>query len=44
MSTLRQAYRFIQEQKFKSYVIREKSQVYDALKHFFGRENTREIS
>lgn len=37
-STLMTAYRFIKEERFSYFVIREKSQVYDALKHFFGKK------
>ncbi|MBA4493428.1 sporulation protein YhbH [Paenactinomyces guangxiensis] len=37
-STLMTAYRHIQDPEFLYYVIREKSQVYDALKHFFGNK------
>jgi sporulation protein YhbH len=36
-STLMTAYRHIQDPRFLHFVIREKSQVYDALKHFFGK-------
>lgn len=35
-STLMTAYRHIHDPKFLHYVIREKSQVYEALKHFFA--------
>jgi uncharacterized sporulation protein YeaH/YhbH (DUF444 family) len=34
-STLMTAYRHLMDPKFMHYVIREKSQVYHALKHFF---------
>ncbi|WP_124726835.1 sporulation protein YhbH [Staphylospora marina] len=37
-STLMTAYRHLKDPKFLHYVIREKSQVYDALKHFFGKK------
>ncbi|TCS96823.1 sporulation protein YhbH [Hazenella coriacea] len=37
-STLMTAYRHIHDPKFKHFVIREKSQVYAALKHFFGKQ------
>jgi uncharacterized protein len=37
-STLMTAYRHIKEPRFSHFVIREKSQVYDALKHFFGKK------
>jgi sporulation protein YhbH len=39
-STLMTAYRHLQDPKFLHFVIREKSQVYDALKHFFGKKQT----
>lgn len=32
------AYRHLKDPKFKYYVIREKGQVYHALKHFFRKE------
>src|SRR5690606_1306142 len=37
-STLMSAYRHLKDPKFKHYVIREKGQVYHALKHFFRKE------
>lgn len=37
-STLMTAYRHLKDPKFKYYVIREKGQVYHALKHFFRKE------
>lgn len=37
-STLMTAYRHIKDEKFMHYVIREKSQVYQALKHFFAKK------
>ena len=36
LSTLRQAFKNIRNPKFRHYVIREKSEVYHALKHFFS--------
>jgi len=33
------AYRHIRDPKFRYYVIREKGQVYDALKHFFSNRD-----
>ncbi|MDR6226831.1 sporulation protein YhbH [Desmospora profundinema] len=36
-STLMNAYKHIQDETFMHYIIREKGQVYNALKHFFGR-------
>ncbi|RAL26912.1 sporulation protein YhbH [Thermoflavimicrobium daqui] len=38
-STLMTAYRHLKDPKFMYYVIREKGQVYDALKHFFAKRN-----
>jgi sporulation protein YhbH len=38
-STLMTAYRHIHDPKFLNYVIREKSQVYDALKYFFSKDH-----
>jgi len=40
-STLMTAYRNIVDPKFMHYIIREKSQVYDALKHFFAKKEKR---
>jgi uncharacterized protein len=37
-STLMTAYRHVKDPKFMHYVIREKGQVYEALKHFFAKE------
>ncbi|PTM57986.1 sporulation protein YhbH [Desmospora activa] len=37
-STLMSAYKHIYDPKFMHYVIREKGQVYEALKHFFGKK------
>lgn len=37
-STLMSAYRHLKDPKFKHYVIREKGQVYHALKHFFKKQ------
>ncbi|MGA8943300.1 MAG: sporulation protein YhbH [Thermoactinomyces sp.] len=37
-STLMSAYRHIKIPRFSHFVIREKGQVYDALKHFFGKK------
>lgn len=37
-STLMTAYRHIKDEKFMHFVIREKSQVYQALKHFFSKK------
>lgn len=37
-STLMSAYRHIKEDQFQHYVIREKGQVYDALRHFFQKQ------
>lgn len=37
-STLMSAYKHLHDTKFMHYVIREKGQVYDALKHFFGKK------
>lgn len=39
-STLMSAYRHIKDPKFMHYVIREKGQVYDALKHFFSNNES----
>lgn len=40
-STLMTAYRNIVDPKFMHYIIREKGQVYDALKHFFAKKEKR---
>ncbi|MDN4592343.1 sporulation protein YhbH [Polycladomyces subterraneus] len=40
-STLMTAYRNLADPKFLYYIIREKGQVYDALKHFFAKEEKR---
>ncbi|SFI84140.1 sporulation protein YhbH [Thermoflavimicrobium dichotomicum] len=40
-STLMTAYRHIKDPKFMYYVIREKGQVYEALKHFFTKQEVR---
>ncbi|MRG27432.1 MULTISPECIES: sporulation protein YhbH [Laceyella] len=37
-STLMSAYRHVKEDRFSYFVIREKAQVYEALKHFFGKK------
>src|SRR5699024_3021041 len=37
-STLMQAYRQIEERKFRHYVLKEKQDVYHAMKHFFQKE------
>jgi uncharacterized protein len=39
-STLMSAYRHLKVPRFAHFVIREKGQVYDALKHFFGKKET----
>ena len=39
-STLMSAYRHLKVPRFDHFVIREKGQVYDALKHFFGKKET----
>jgi uncharacterized protein len=35
---LMSAYRHVKEDRFSYFVIREKAQVYEALKHFFGKK------
>lgn len=37
-STILQAYRHIKEERFSYFVIKDKSQVYEALRHFFGKK------
>lgn len=37
-STLMTAFKNLQDENFMHYIIREKGQVYDALKHFFGKK------
>ncbi|MFC7440345.1 sporulation protein YhbH [Laceyella putida] len=37
-STLMSAYRHLKEDRFSYFVIKEKAQVYEALKHFFGKK------